>query len=92
MIYTETTHTETIDEASTNARLIEAELKVWKKIADVAYAEGKHPDEVYTDFMVMFSEFIEKKFPLKKYPTEKSARELIKQIRSRKIKKTPQKE
>jgi hypothetical protein len=90
MINTETTHMEIIDEGSTNARLIEAELKIWKKIADVAYAEGKHPDEVYADFMVMFSEFIEKKFPIKNYPTEKSARQLIKEIRSRKVKKTPQ--
>jgi hypothetical protein len=91
MINTETIHTEIVDTDCVDMRLIEAELKIWKKVADVDYAEGKHPDEVYVDFMVMFSEFLEKKYPTKKYPTEKSADEQSKKTR-RKVKKTAQNE
>lgn len=91
-INTEAIHTEIIDTECGDTRLIEAELKIWKKVADVAYAEGKHPDEVYVDFMVMFSEFLEKKYTTKKYPTEKSADEKSKKTRSRKVKKTSQNE
>ncbi len=29
-----------------NAKLVDAELKIWKKVEEIAYAEGKHPDEV----------------------------------------------
>jgi hypothetical protein len=91
-INTEPIHTKIIDTECGNTRLIEAELKIWKKVADVAYAEGKHPDEVYVDFTVMFSEFLEKKYPTKKYPTDKSVDEQSKKTRSRKVKKTPQNE
>lgn len=86
LINTERIHTEITDTEDLNKRLIDAELKIWKKIEDIAYAEGKHPDEVYVDLMVMFSEFIEKKYPAKKYPNEKTAKEQIKQKRSRKVK------
>jgi hypothetical protein len=81
---------EIIDVKDLNTKLIEAELKIWNKVEDIAYAEGKHPDEVYADLMIQFSEFIEKKYPTKKYPTEKSAEEQIKKPRSRKMKKTTQ--
>jgi hypothetical protein len=40
--------------------------------------------------MIMFCEFIEKKYPIKKYPTEKSAEEQIKKPRGRKVEKTTQ--
>ena len=90
MINTEVIHTETIDTACADTRLIEAELKIWKKIEDIAYAEGKHPDEVYADLMIQFSEFIEKQYPTQEYPNEKSAKEQIKRKRSRKAKKTTQ--
>jgi len=80
------------DTEDTNPRLIDAELKIWRKVEDIAYAEGKHPDEVYVDLMVMFSEFIEQKYSSKKYPTEKSAEEQIKKPRGRKTKKTTPKE
>ncbi len=88
MINTEMIHTEIIDAEDLYKRLIDAELKIWRKIEGIAYAEGKHPDEVYVDLMVLFSEFIEKKYPTKKYPTEKSAKEQVKQTRSKKVKKT----
>ena len=48
-----------------NKRLVDAELKIWKKVEDIAYAVGKHPDEVYVDLMIQFSEFVEKKYPTK---------------------------
>jgi hypothetical protein len=83
-------HTQVIGTENMNPRLIEAELKIWKKIEDIAYEEVKHPDEVYADLMVMFCEFIEKKYPIKKYPTEKSAEEQIKKPRGRKVEKTTQ--
>ena len=72
-----------------NKRLVDAELKIWKKIEDIAYAIGKHPDEVYADLMIQFGEFIEKKYPTKEYPNEKSAKEQIK-TRNKKVKKTTQ--
>lgn len=65
-----------------NKRLVDAELKIWTKIEDIAYAVGKHPDEVYVDLVIHFSEFIEKKYPIEEYPDEKSAKEKIKQTRS----------
>jgi hypothetical protein len=77
-----------IDIEDMNKRLVEAELKIWKKVEDIAYAVGKHPDEVYADLMIKFSEFIEKKYPTEEYPNEKSAEEQIKKTRSRKTKKT----
>jgi hypothetical protein len=40
--------------------------------------------------MVMFSEFIEKKYPGKKYTTEKSAEEQTKKPTCRKVEKTTQ--
>jgi hypothetical protein len=92
MINTEIIHTEIIDTEDLNKRLIDAELKIWRKVEDIAYAEGKHPDEVYVDLMVMLSELIEKKYPTKKYPSEKSVEEQIKQTRSKKVKKTTQNE
>ena len=70
-----------------NAKLVDAELKIWKKVEDIAYAEGKHPDEVYVDLMLMFSEFIEMKYPTQEYPNEKSAKERIKQARIKKQRK-----
>jgi hypothetical protein len=53
----------------------------WNKVEDIAYAVGKHPDEVYVDLMIQFGEFIEEKHPTKEYPNEKSAREQIKKRR-----------
>ena len=82
--------TEVIDTENMNPKLIEAELRICKKVEDIAYEEGKHPDEVYVDLMVMFCEFIEKKYPIQKYPTEKSAEEQIKKPRGRKVEKTTQ--
>jgi hypothetical protein len=52
------------------------------KVEDIAYAVGKHPDEVYVDLMVMFSEFIETKYPTNEYPNEESSKEQIKKTRS----------
>ncbi len=77
---------EGIDTENINKRLVDAELKIWRKIEDIAYAVGKHPDEVYADLMVKFSEFLEKQYPIKKYPNEKLAQEQIKKRRSRKAK------
>jgi hypothetical protein len=88
-INTEKIRTELIGTEDLNKRLIDAELKIWRKVEDIAYAEGKHPDEVYVDLMVLFSEFLEKKYPIKRYPTEKLAKEKIEEIRSRNAKKTP---
>ena len=73
---------EDIDIEDINAKLVDAELKIWKKIEDIAYAVGKHPDEVYVDIMIQFSEFIEKQYPTEVYPNEKSAKEQIKKTRS----------
>ena len=83
---------EGIDTEDMNKRLVDAELKIWKKVGDIAYAVGKHPDEVYADLMVQFSKFIEKIYSTKEYPNEKSAKEQIKKLRSRKAKKTTQNE
>ena len=92
MINMEIIHTEVIDTEDMNPRLIEAELRIWRKVEDIAYAEGKNPDEVYVDIMVQFSEFIEKKYPTKEYRTEKLAKEQIKNPRGRKLKKATQNE
>ena len=75
-----------------NKRLVEAELKIWNKVEDIAYAEGKHPDEVYVDLIMQFCEFIEKKYPIKKYPNEKSTEGQINKQKDRKAKETIQKE
>jgi hypothetical protein len=83
----EIVHTEIVDTEDMNKRLVDEELKIWRRVEDIAYAEGKHPDEVYVDFMVTFGEFIDKK-----YPTEKSTEEQIKKSRSRKAKKLTQNE
>jgi hypothetical protein len=40
--------------------------------------------------MVMFGEFIDKKYPTNKYPTEKSAEKQIKKPTGKKVKKTTQ--
>jgi hypothetical protein len=40
---------ETIDTENMNKRLVDAELNILKKVEDIAYAIGKHPDEVYAD-------------------------------------------
>jgi hypothetical protein len=82
---------ESIDTEDTNKRLIDAELKIWKKVEDMAYAVGKHPDEVYADLIIQFSEFIEKKYPTEEYPNEILATE-HKESKSIKIKKTTQNE
>jgi hypothetical protein len=73
MINTEIIDTEIIYTEDMNQRLVDAELKIWKKVEDIAYAVGKHPDEVYADLVLQFSEFVEKKYPTKKYPNEKTA-------------------
>lgn len=77
------------DPEDMNIRLVDAELKLWNKIEDIAYAVGKHPDEVYVDLMIQFSEFIEKQYPTEKYPTEKSAKEQIKKSKNKEPKKCP---
>lgn len=77
-----------MDTEDSNKRLIDSELKIWRKVEDIAYAEGKHPDEVYVDLMILFSEFIEKKYPTKKCPDEKTAKDHIKKMRSKEKKKT----
>jgi hypothetical protein len=92
MINLEVVHTEVIDTGGMNTKLIEAELKIWRKVEDIAHTEGKHPDDVYVDLMVMFGEFIDKKYPTIKYPTDKSAAEQIKKTRGGKAKKTTQNE
>jgi len=72
MINTEIIHKEIIDTECLDTRQLKQELDLengWR----LAYAEVKHSDEVYVDLMVIFCEFIEKK-----YPTEKSAEEQIK--------------
>ena len=43
---------EYIDTEDMNKRLVDAEFKIWIKVEDIAYAEGKHPDEVYVDLMI----------------------------------------
>ena len=75
-----------------NKKLVDAELKIWKKVEDIAYAEGKHPDEVYAGLVIQFSKFIEQKYPIKKYPNEKSTEGQIKKQKDRKAKETTQKE
>ena len=67
MIKMEIVHTEGIDKEDMNKRLVDAEFKIWNKVEDIAYAVGKHPDEVYADLVTQFSEFIEKEYPTK-YP------------------------
>jgi hypothetical protein len=81
---------EGIDTKDMNKRLVDAELKICKKIEDIAYVEEKHPDEVYADLLIQFSEFIEKKYLTEDYPNERSAEEKIKKTRSRNAKKTTQ--
>lgn len=66
---------EDIDTEDMNKKLVDAELKIQKKIEDIAYAEGKHPDKVYADLVIQFSEFVEKKYPTEEYPNERSAEE-----------------
>lgn len=61
-----------------NKRHTEAAIKLWKKVENLAYAVGKHPDELYSDLIIQFSEFVEKKYPTKKYLDEKVAKERIK--------------
>ena len=78
---------EDIDIDNMNKKLVDAELKIWNKVEDIAYAVGKHPDEVYADLIIMFSEFIETKYPTNEYPNEESSKEQIKKKRSRKAKK-----
>ena len=73
---------EHIDIEDVYKKLVDAEFKLWTKIEDIAYAVGKHPDEVYVDLMIQFSEFIEQRYPTEKYPDEKSAKERIKQTKS----------
>jgi len=72
-----------IDTEDLNKKIVDAEVKIWKKVEDIAYSVGKHPDEVYVDLMIQFSEFIEKKYPAKEYLNEKSAEEQRKKPRSR---------
>jgi hypothetical protein len=81
---------EYIDTEDMNKKLVDAELKIWKKVEDIAYAVGKHPDEVYADLMIQFCEFIEDKYPTEEYLNEKSAEEQIKKPRGGKVKKTTQ--
>jgi hypothetical protein len=82
---------EGIDKEDLKKKLVDAELKIWKKVEDIAFAVGKHPDEVYVDLMIEFSEFVEKRYPTMKYPNEKTAKEQIKKKRS-KVKKTTKNE
>jgi hypothetical protein len=82
MIKMEIVRKEGIDKGDLKKKLIDAELKIWKKIEDIAFAVGKHPDEVYVDLMIEFSEFVEKRYPTMKYPNEKTAKE---QIRKREV-------
>lgn len=70
------------DPEDMNMRLVDAERKIWTKIEDIAYSVGKHPDEVYTDLMIQFSEFIEKQYPIEEYPDEQTAKERIKHTRN----------
>jgi hypothetical protein len=83
---------ESRDAENVSKRLVDAELNIWKKVDDIAYAEGKHPDEVYAELMIQFSEFLEKKYPTKKYPDEKTVKEQIRKPRSRTVKKATQNE
>ena len=66
-----------VDAEDMNKKLVDAELKLWKKVEDIAYAVGKHPDEVYVDLMIQFSEFIEMRYPSEEYPDEESAKERV---------------
>ncbi len=74
---------EGIDTEYMNKRLVEAELKIWNKVEDIAYAVGKHPDEVSADLMIQFSEFIEQQYPIEEYHNERSAEEQIMKTRSK---------
>ena len=78
----EIVHLKGIDTKDMNKRLVDAEFKLWTKIEDIAYAVGKHPDEVYVDLMIEFSEFVEKRYPTNKYPNEKTAKEHIKKMKN----------
>jgi hypothetical protein len=73
---------EHIDIEDVYKKLVDAEFKLWTKIEDIAYAVGKHPDEVYTDLMIQFSEFIEKQYPIEEYPDEQTAKERIKHTKN----------
>jgi hypothetical protein len=57
MINMEIVHMECNEIEDMNKRLVDAELKVWKKVEDIAYAVGKHPDEVYADLIIQFQYF-----------------------------------
>jgi hypothetical protein len=78
----EIVHIEGKDSEDMSKKLVEAELKICKKIEDIAYAAGKHPDDVFVNLLIQFSEFVEKQYPIKEYSNEKSAKEQIKKIRS----------
>jgi len=81
-------HIDVVDTEDMNPKLVDAELKIWRKVEDIAYAESKHFDEVFVDLMIMFGEFLEQKYPSIKYYNEKSTKAQIKKPRSRKTKKT----
>lgn len=62
---------ESMDTEDSNKRLIDAELKIWRKVEDIAYAEGKHPDDVYADLMIEFRNLWKRNTPLRSAPMRK---------------------
>lgn len=62
----EIVHMEIVDSEDLNQRLVAAELKLWRRIEDIAYEQGKAPDEVYTELMIQFADFVEQKAAPKK--------------------------
>ena len=77
VINVEIIHMEVVDSEDMNQRLVAAELKLWRKIEEIAYEQGKHPDEVYVEMMLKFVDFIEGKGTESK-PAEKKTKELKK--------------
>lgn len=41
---------ESRDAEDVSNKLADANLKIWKKVEDIAFVKGKHPDEIYADF------------------------------------------
>jgi hypothetical protein len=60
-----------------NAKFVEAELTLFNRIDSIAYTDGKHPDEVYAELMIQFSDFVENKYAPKK--TAKKAKTKVSQ-------------
>jgi hypothetical protein len=56
-------------------KLIEAESKLLKRVEDIAQEQQKHPDQVFTELMIEFCGYVEKKYAPKKNKGKQSKTE-----------------